>query len=216
MDLFGFTDRARKALTLAADVSRRFNQPEITPEHIFVAMIELADGMDLLVLANLLADTEGLKSAVESKLARGQEEAGGSVELSPVGKRLIEEAVKEARLLNHSYIGKEHLLLALARDSAGVPAEALREQGITYEQVRTEVTRILSAAAPKELKRYNLALPEDLFREVERLAQRQNTTVVEVLRRFVKLGLYVTAVQESPDGAVLVRQDGREREIVLL
>jgi hypothetical protein len=51
---------------------------------------------------------------------------------------------------------------------------------------------------------------------VERLAQRQNTTVVEVLRRFVKLGLYVTAVQESPDGAVLVRQDGREREIVLL
>jgi ATP-dependent Clp protease ATP-binding subunit ClpA len=179
-------------------------------------MIELADGMDLLVLANLLADTEGLKSAVESKLARGQEEAGGSVELSPVGKRLIEEAVKEARLLNHSYIGKEHLLLALARDSAGVPAEALREQGITYEQVRTEVTRILSAAAPKELKRYNLALPEDLFREVERLAQRQNTTVVEVLRRFVKLGLYVTAVQESPDGAVLVRQDGREREIVLL
>ncbi|MGH2588176.1 MAG: Clp protease N-terminal domain-containing protein, partial [Dehalococcoidia bacterium] len=51
-------------------------------------------------------------------------------------------------------------------------------------------------------RRYSLVLPEDLFEEVERLAERQQTSVVELLRRFTRLGLLATQLQERPDAAL--------------
>ncbi len=65
-------------------------------------------------------------------------------------------------------------------------------------------------------RRYNLVLPEDLFNEVQRLADTQHTTVVELLRRFVKLGLLAIQLQNSPDAALIIREGEREREILLV
>jgi ATP-dependent Clp protease ATP-binding subunit ClpC len=65
-------------------------------------------------------------------------------------------------------------------------------------------------------RRYSLVLPEELFAEVERLAERQQTTVVELLRRFTRLGLLVTQLQERQDAALIVREGGTERQLLLL
>lgn len=71
-------------------------------------------------------------------------------------------------------------------------------------------------AGDRELKRSNLALPDTLFQEVQELANRQHTTVVELIRRFIKLGLLATQIQERPDAALLIREGEKEREIILL
>ena len=65
-------------------------------------------------------------------------------------------------------------------------------------------------------RRYSLVLPEDLFEEVERVAERQNTTVVELLRRFARLGLLAVRLQEMPGEAIIMREGDREREIMRL
>jgi hypothetical protein len=65
-------------------------------------------------------------------------------------------------------------------------------------------------------KRYNLVLPEELFNEVQTIADRHHTTVLEVLRRFVKLGLLVAKAEESPDMAFILREGDKERELMLL
>ena len=65
-------------------------------------------------------------------------------------------------------------------------------------------------------RRYSLVMPEDLFAEVERLAQRQNTTVVDLLRRFTRLGLLAMQVQDRPDAALILREGGVERQLLLL
>lgn len=65
-------------------------------------------------------------------------------------------------------------------------------------------------------KRYNLAIPEELFKEVEQLAAKEQTTVVDLLRRFIKLGLLTTRLQESPDAALIIRQGNTERQLVIL
>jgi hypothetical protein len=59
-------------------------------------------------------------------------------------------------------------------------------------------------------------LPEELYQEVQALADRRHTTVVELLRRFVKLGLLVAKAEESPDTAFILREGDKERELVLL
>jgi len=71
-------------------------------------------------------------------------------------------------------------------------------------------------ATPFSARRYSLVLPEDLFEEVERLAERQQTSVVELLRRFTRLGLLATQLQERADAALVIREGDREREVMLL
>lgn len=66
------------------------------------------------------------------------------------------------------------------------------------------------------VKRYNLALPADLFEQVEELAAQKQTTVVHVLRRFIKLGLIASRIEDSPDAALLIREGETEKEIVFL
>jgi hypothetical protein len=71
-------------------------------------------------------------------------------------------------------------------------------------------------AQTTKTKRYNLVLPEGLYDEVHGLAARRHTTVVELIRRFIKLGLLVAKAEESPDTAFLIREGDKEQQLVLL
>lgn len=66
------------------------------------------------------------------------------------------------------------------------------------------------------MKRYNLVLPEDLFDEVQKMADERQTTVVDLLRRFIKLGILVAQSETSPDSAFLLREGGVEKQIILI
>ncbi len=65
-------------------------------------------------------------------------------------------------------------------------------------------------------KRYNLALPEELYNAVQALAERRQTTVVALLRKFIRLGLLVAQAEESPDTTFLIREGDKEQQLVLL
>jgi hypothetical protein len=71
-------------------------------------------------------------------------------------------------------------------------------------------------AQATKTKRYNLVLPEGLYDELHGLADRRQTTVVELIRRFIKLGLLVAKAEESPDTAFLIREGDKEQHLVLL
>jgi 16S rRNA U516 pseudouridylate synthase RsuA-like enzyme len=65
------------------------------------------------------------------------------------------------------------------------------------------------------LKRYNLVLPEGLFEEVQRVADARQVSVVELLRRFIKLGLVAVKVEEKDDATLVIKEGDKEREIML-
>src|SRR5688572_32591890 len=58
-------------------------------------------------------------------------------------RRVVVLAQEEARLLNHNYVGTEHLLLGLIHEGEGVAAKALESLGISLQAVRTEVEEII-------------------------------------------------------------------------
>jgi hypothetical protein len=66
------------------------------------------------------------------------------------------------------------------------------------------------------LRRYSLVLPEELYCEVEQLARERHTSVVELLRRFIKLGLLAVQIENSPGKALLIREGDKERQLLLL
>ncbi len=67
-----------------------------------------------------------------------------------------------------------------------------------------------------DLKRYNLVLPEEMYTELEKVARKRHTSVVEMLRRFIKLGLLVDQIDDRPEAELLIREGSRERQIVLI
>ncbi len=67
-----------------------------------------------------------------------------------------------------------------------------------------------------DIKKYNLALPQELFDKLQEVTDRQHTTVVELLRKFIKLGLIVIDLDEQPDAALIIREGDKEREVVFL
>lgn len=68
----------------------------------------------------------------------------------------------------------------------------------------------------KKSKRFNLVLPEELLMQVQRIAEEEHTTVVEIFRRFIKLGLLAVELQKKPNSALILKQGGEEREVLFL
>ncbi|MBI2934091.1 MAG: ATP-dependent Clp protease ATP-binding subunit [Chloroflexi bacterium] len=144
-----FSERARRVLTLAQEEAQRFNHHYIGTEHILLGLVREGDGVAAKVLANLGVDLGKVRAAVEFIIGRGEKGATSEIGLTPRAKRVIELAVDEARRLNHSYIGTEHLLLGLLREGEGVAAGVLESLGVNLEKVRTETNRILTQSTPQ-------------------------------------------------------------------
>jgi ATP-dependent Clp protease ATP-binding subunit ClpC len=92
-------------------------------------------------------DLSKVRSAVEFIIGRGEKPAQGEIGLTPRAKKVVELAVDEARRMNHTYIGTEHLLIGLLREGEGVAAGVLESLGVTLDKVRAETHRILSHSA---------------------------------------------------------------------
>jgi ATP-dependent Clp protease ATP-binding subunit ClpC len=152
-----FTDRARRVLTLAQDEAQRFNHNYIGTEHLLLGLVREGEGVAARVLENMNVELPKVRTAVEFIIGRGDRPVVGEVELTPRAKRVIELAIDEARRLGHNYIGTEHLLLGLVREGEGIAAGVLESLGVSLDQVRHEVIRVLSqsssAAPAQETKR---------------------------------------------------------------
>ncbi|MPZ99361.1 MAG: AAA domain-containing protein [Dehalococcoidia bacterium] len=144
-----FTERARRVLTLAQEEAQRFNHNYIGTEHLLLGLVREGDGVAAKVLSNLGVELNKVRSAVEFIIGRGDRASTGEIGLTPRAKKVIELAVDEARRLNHSYIGTEHLLLGLVREGEGIAAGVLESLGVNLERVRGETTRILAQSQPQ-------------------------------------------------------------------
>ena len=139
-----FSERARRVLSLAQEEAQRFNHNYIGTEHILLGLVRETEGVAARVLSSLSVDLSKVRSAVEFIIGRGEKPAQGEIGLTPRAKKVVELAVDEARRMNHTYIGTEHLLIGLLREGEGGAAGVLESLGVTLDKVRAETHRILS------------------------------------------------------------------------
>jgi ATP-dependent Clp protease ATP-binding subunit ClpC len=141
-----FTDRARKVMALANQEAQRFNHEYIGTEHILLGLVKEGSGVGATVLKNLEVDIKKLRLEVEKLVKSGPDMVTmGKLPQTPRAKKVIEYAIEEARSLNHNYVGTEHILLGLLRESEGIAAQVLMNLGLKLEDVRQEVLNLLGA-----------------------------------------------------------------------
>jgi ATP-dependent Clp protease ATP-binding subunit ClpA len=138
-----FTVRARRVLAYSQEEAQRFQHNYIGTEHLLLGLVRERGGIAAYVLYNLGVEANKVRSAVEFIIGRGDRIVLGEIGLTPRAKKVVELAVDEARLLNHSYVGTEHLLLGLVREGEGIAAGILESMGVEEKRVRRETLRLL-------------------------------------------------------------------------
>jgi ATP-dependent Clp protease ATP-binding subunit ClpC len=139
-----FTPRAQQVLALARKEADRFHHNYVGTEHILLGLIKLGQGVAVSVLQKMGLDLETVRAAVEKQVGTGQETKNqGSMPFTPRVKKVLALAGREAKTLNHSYVGTEHILLGLLREGEGVAARVLKSLEVDIERTRNEILREL-------------------------------------------------------------------------
>jgi len=135
-----FTPRAQQVLALARKEADRFNHSYVGTEHLLLGLIKLGQGVAVNVLERMGLDLETVRMEVEKEVGSGTpQKAPGNIPYTPRVKKVLALANKEAKALNHSYVGTEHLLLGLLREGEGVAARVLKRLDVDIQRTRNEI-----------------------------------------------------------------------------
>ena len=186
MNGYNFTDRVRKVLQMAREEAARLHHEYVGTEHILLGLIREGEGVAAAVLQNLNVDLDEIQQKIEETVKKGKAAAAAGPDLpyTSRAKKVLELAMTEARELNHSYVGTEHLLLGLLREEKGIAAQVLTDAGVNLEQSRAETLRLLgsdmpqqpaaattsSSAAPKSEKKSKTPALDHFCRDLTQLA----------------------------------------------
>ena len=139
-----FTDRARRAVVLAQEESRRLDHNYIGTEHLLLGVLAEDESVGARVLTGLGVSLDAARAEVEEIIGRGDTPAAGHVPFTPRAKKVLEMALREALTLGHNYIGTEHILLGLIREGEGVAAQVLVKLGAALGPAREGVVALLA------------------------------------------------------------------------
>jgi ATP-dependent Clp protease ATP-binding subunit ClpC len=135
-----FTPRAQQVLALARKEADRFHHNYVGTEHLLLGLINLGQGVAVNVLQKMGLDLDTVRSAVEKQVGKGPAAKPiGNISYTPRVKKVLALAGKEAKALNHSYVGTEHILLGLLREGDGVAARVLKSLEVDIERCRDEI-----------------------------------------------------------------------------
>src|SRR5881392_2890842 len=129
-----FTPRAQQVLALARKEADRFNHNFVGTEHLLLGLIRLGQGVAVIVLQKLGVELENVRREIEKQVGTGPDrKIPYHIPYTPRVKMVLALAAKEAKALNHKYVGTEHLLLGLLREGDGVAARLLASLEVDVE-----------------------------------------------------------------------------------
>jgi ATP-dependent Clp protease ATP-binding subunit ClpC len=167
MNSYNFTERVRKVLQMARQESVALRHEYVGTEHILLAICDEGGGVANTALTNLGVDTSRIRGDVLTTVTPGKADGSLAAAASSSGifgaiadtigfgrpagdlpytsraKKVLELAMSEAHNFRHSYVGTEHLLIALVVEKRGIAAQILTSHGLTPSKLRDEVLRIL-------------------------------------------------------------------------
>lgn len=138
-----FTQRARRALSLAQEEAEHLGHHQIGTDHLLLSLMREEGGFAGRVLRDMGLDSRRVEELVKRLWKADERSTSSHLDLSLGTKKALELAVDEARRMGHNYIGSEHLLLGLLRQQEGIALDILLQLGLDRETIRREVVAVL-------------------------------------------------------------------------
>ena len=136
-----FTVKAQEALASAQTDAERSDHPEVAPEHLLKALLSQEGGVVPSALGKLGANTGGIATDVDQKLASLPQAKGSATHVSPQLDATLKQALREAEALKDQYVSSEHLLLGLA-ESSSPAGKSLGRHGVARDRILSVLREI--------------------------------------------------------------------------
>lgn len=154
MNGYNFTEGVRRILAMAREEAVRLHHEYVGAEHVLLSMLHRGEGGGMRVLEALELDVDAALAQIEALMKPGKatSHTGPDLPYTNRAKVVLEMAMKEARELDHPFVGSEHLLLGMLREGTGIAAEVLTSSGVTLKAARATMLDELGAPAsdPRE------------------------------------------------------------------
>jgi ATP-dependent Clp protease ATP-binding subunit ClpC len=171
-----FTDKARRTIILAREEAEKHQHEYLGTEHILLGILRDEEGLHSKILKNLGINFDHLRLEVERNLPKGTDTLTfGEIPFTPKARKVLELAVEEARLLNHNYVGTEHILLGLVREEEGIAGNILRSMGASLLGARQQTINLLhqsSVRSKTPKQKSNTPALDEFGRDFTNLAKR--------------------------------------------
>ena len=156
-----FTSEARRAIVLAQEEARRLQHNYIGTEHLLLGLLAEPDGIAARAAGRFGLDLTAGRNDVTEIIGIGQQRPkGGHIPFTPRAKKCLELSLREALQLGHDYIGPEHVLLGIVRESEGVAAQILIKHSGNLQAVRAAVTELTPPGEVGQTRRWLRRRPD--------------------------------------------------------
>jgi ATP-dependent Clp protease ATP-binding subunit ClpB len=161
MKLDRFTEKAQEAIVAAQRLATEADSPILDAEHVLSALLQDPEGIPIVTLRKLEADTAQINMELAAVLSRRARVQGSSLSLDPRARHLFDRAEDEARRLKDEYVSTEHLLLASA-EAGGDAQRILESAGASHEKLLQALQQVRGS------QRVTSQNPESTYQALER------------------------------------------------
>ena len=137
--LHKLTGHGRRVVALARDEARRFNHNYVGTEHLLLGLLADRESVAAQALSSLNVTLDEVRGQVESIVGYGEEGTGAQAPFTPRAKKILQLAERESLRLGDDFIGAEHVLLGLVRETEGVAARVFLNLDVDPDEIRREV-----------------------------------------------------------------------------
>ena len=151
--IYKFTNKAKKVIEIANDISVELGHNYIGTEHILYGLVKEGEGIAAKVLNNKGITEEKVRVKIEEILGIGRA-IKETLGFTPRTKRVLENAFLEAKRIGYNYIGTEHLLLAIMKDGDCVAVRIITELNVEISKIYNEIAKVINEEeSDREIKK---------------------------------------------------------------
>ena len=167
MNFNKLTVKAQEAIAEAQNLARGAGNPELTPEHLLLALLRQDGGIVAPILSKLGLNVSTIEAEVAGEVAKYSKVGGASAEpmVSPTLRRVFDKAFEAATQFNDEYVSTEHFLLAIAQAKETSAAKILARHGAVPDAL---LKALQSVRGTQRVTDQN---PEDKYQALERYAR---------------------------------------------
>ena len=140
----GFTEKANSALNLAITSAQELGHDYIGSEHLLLGLLKEGTGVAGTVLNKLGVTAEDFEKMIREKIGSGSPTVLNADDFTPRTKRILQVAAMAGARLHTSYVGTEHLLIAILEDGQSYAMRFLQLLGVDPNRIISELSSVLN------------------------------------------------------------------------
>lgn len=139
-----FTESAQKAINYSAEAAMELGHNYVGTEHMLLGLLKEGEGVAAKILESNGITYESAEEVIREILETGEPTNHMPDSFTPRTKYVLERSSIEARRLGHNYVGTEHLLIALLRESSSIASKILISLGANPQKLYSDILGMLS------------------------------------------------------------------------